>query len=594
VAEKSIMMKISSISIVISVLLLSLFGFIHPVYAQNKKKKNKQKNEGLLPGLNPEDIEIQGNYKTQFSGLRRQPILGFRPTHQIIPIDSNRIPFMGKANAQQANIPIGGLAAPAPPRFSGLNLRKQETTFARLGYGNYQSVQAKFWGAYPFADSSSHLGLGFNLTSSGGHLDNRPSSFRFLNARANYGAHLSNKLSLNLHAGLQNDFNFPAVFNPNPETDYFRIKNSGEHGGISIGGINNAASWWKLKAGVRGFKTKFNDQSTAAGINEIDYKASFKDQWGLARPNQTISLKIGGRGGSYDPQKLERQQWGTVFGGVRYKQLFNYKTHIEIAARAYYTSDIKQNKVYPGGMFKFDHWFANHLKITGEVQAKPYLYTVEQLHNQNRFLGVDNRLIHTYDVDVTGKAQIKYYRGSKLHFGVRYSNYQNYAYFTPSITYPIHLDNQLAPNPPGPVYHNYYTVNYQNATNFRLFAGLTQQLVPERFWLTAKIYVQHPELNNGDKIPFQENWGIRASTTIRPIDRVSLEGWANFTGKRHTGIKDNTVGSFVLVGARLDVNLIKNIGIYGKLVNILNNHYQFWQGYQERPFQAFGGITIKF
>jgi hypothetical protein len=243
-------------------------------------------------------------------------------------------------------------------------------------------------------------------------------------------------------------------------------------------------------------------------------------------------------------------------------------------------------------MFKFDHWFANHLKITGKIQAKPYLNTVEQLHNQNRFLGVDNRLVHTYDVDVTGKAQIKYYRGSKLHFGVRYSNYRNYAYFTPSTFVPPVLLQGTSRN--NLQYNNYYKINYQNATNFRLFAGLTQQLLPERFWLNAKIYVQHPELSNGDKIPFEESWGIRASATVRPIDRVSLEGWANFTGKRHTGINNNIVGSFVLVGARLDVNLIKNIGIYGKLVNILNDHYQFWQGFQERPFQAFGGITIKF
>src|SRR5699024_10453011 len=144
------------------------------------------------------------------------------------------------------------------------------------------------------------------------------------------------------------------------------------------------------------------------------------------------------------------------------------------------------------------------------------------------------------------------------------------------------------------IYHNYYRINYQDATNLRLFAGLTQQLVPERFWLTAKVYLQHPELANGDKIPFKENWGVKASTTIRPVDRISLEAWANYTGKRHTGILDKKVDGFFLVGARLDLNITKNIGIYGKLVNILNSDYQYWVGYQERPFQAYGGITIKF
>jgi hypothetical protein len=590
--EKRIMTKVSFITVITSILLLCSFGIAHPTYGQNKKKKNKGKKGELLPSINPEDIQIMGNYKTQFSGLRRQPILGFRPTQQIIPIDSNRTPFMGTNNQQRTNIPLTELEAPAPPPFIALNHGKHTTTFARFGYGNYQSVQARFWGAYPFADSSSYIGLRFNHSSSAGHLDNRPSSFRSLNGQASYGTRINNKLSLNIHAGLQNDFNYPSVFKPSASTDYFRIKNRGEFGGISLSGIDNVASLWKFKAGVRRYNTAFDYQSTSADINEISYRASFKDQWGLASPNQTIAMKIGGRGGNYSPQTLNSQQWGTVYGGVRYKQLFNYQTHLEIAARAYFTSDVNQNTVYPGGELKVDHWFANHLKITGMVQAKPYLNTVEQLHNRNRFLGINNQLIHTYDVNVTGKAEIKYWRGSKLHFGVHYDHYKDYAYFTPSTSsvsngYPAGPANNV-------IYNNYYSVNYQNATNFRLFAGITQQLVPERFWLTAKVYAQHPELDGGGKIPFEENWGLQASTTIRPIDRISLKGWANFTGKRHTGIDENTVGSFLLVGARLDLNLIKNIGIYGKLVNILNSHYQFWQGYQERPFQAFGGITIKF
>src|SRR5699024_2843570 len=145
-------------------------------------------------------------------------------------------------------------------------------------------------------------------------------------------------------------------------------------------------------------------------------------------------------------------------------------------------------------------------------------------------LGVQSQLVHTYAVDVSGKAQIKYYRGSKLQFGARYSNYQDYAYFTPPTA--VMNNNTVVPFPIGTTYYNnHYHVNYQDAINLRLLAGLTQQLVPERFWLAAKIYVPHPELSNGEKIPYEEDWGIKASTTTRPIDMISIQGWANFTGK---------------------------------------------------------------
>jgi hypothetical protein len=475
------------------------------------------------------------------------------------------------------------------------------STFARIGFGSYSSPQAKLWGAYPFNDSTSYIGVGLNLSSSAGHLKDRPSSFRYLNARAAYSSLINNKIHFKLHAGLQNDFNHPAIFGPHvncpgcaattstapiPEED-FRINQQGYHGGIVLSQLNNDVSGWKLRANIGGYNAAFNSNPIGGKINAVTYDGSFSNRWALGHPNETVSVELGGRGGSYNPNRQGSQQWGTLQGGVAYNRLFNYKTHIDIAAKIFYTSDVNKSAVYPGGRFKFDHWFANHLKVTGIIRAKPYVNTVEELHNENRFLGYNNLLIHTYAVSVTGKAQIKYYRGSKLHFGARYSNYQNFAYFIPRV---ISNNSQNGGNP----VLDAYQVKYRNATNFRLFAGLTQQLVPRRFWLNGKIYIQHPELNNGDKIPFEENWGLKASANIRPVDRFSLQGWANYTGRRHTGFGDKKVGGFLLVGGRLDVNITKNIGVYGKLVNILNQHYQYWLGYQERPFQAYAGITIKF
>ncbi len=539
----------------------------------------------MLPTINPQDIEIQGQFKTSFRGLKRQPILGFRPGQQIYQIDPNRKPFMGNGEQAAANLPISTLSRPAPPSFNALNVSKNTTTFARLGYGSYHSPEVKYWGAYPFDDSTSYVGLGLNLSSSDGHLDNRPSSFRFLNARAEYGVRINQETKLQVHAWLQNDFNHPAVFNTNnPNLEDFPIKDIGYNAGLKLSRFSNDISGWKLNANVRSFKTTFDTHTLGGSINAVNYNGSFSNQWALGHPGEIFSLKVGARGGNYDPRDTGSKQWGTVEGGIAYKRLFNYKTHLHIAARFYYVSDVKKNTIYPGGTLAFDHWFANHLKITGKIEGKPTLYTVEQLHEENRFLGYNNQLVHTYAINATGKAAIKYYRGSRLHFGVRYSNYQDYAYFLP----------HTIPNTGSGPDLDTYEVKYQDATNFRLFAGLTQQLVPERFWFTGKIYLQHPKLANGDKIPFQENWGIHASLNIRPIDRISLEGWGNYTGKRHTGINDQKVGGYLLIGGRLDLKIVDNIGVYGKVVNLLNQHYQVWQGYQERPIQFYGGITINF
>ena len=43
----------------------------------------------LLPEINPQDIEIRSEFKANFPGLRRQPILGFNPTPRVFQIDPN-------------------------------------------------------------------------------------------------------------------------------------------------------------------------------------------------------------------------------------------------------------------------------------------------------------------------------------------------------------------------------------------------------------------------------------------------------------------------------------------------------------------------
>ena len=195
-------------------------------------------------------------------------------------------------------------------------------------------------------------------------------------------------------------------------------------------------------------------------------------------------------------------------------------------------------------------------------------------------------LDHSYRFDVTGEAAIKYYRGSKIHGGVTYSNTQDYRYFVPGSE--VTLPGQAALDA------NSYRVAYRNATNFKLFAGITHQLLPERFWVSGQAYIQNPELNNGDKIPFEENWGVNASLSFKPVDPVTIKGWANFTGERETGIDDGTLDEFLLIGGQLDIEIVENFGAYLKLVNITDQSYQVWQGYPERPFQVYGGLTLKF
>lgn len=563
---------ISTIFLVIFIFSLSM---PHLGYAQDEGGT-------LLPDINPQDIEIRGEFQARFIGLNRQPILGFDPEMQIYQIDPNRMPFMESGAQVVANLPVSELTRPAAPAYDALNYSEPINLFARAGVGSYTSPEIKAWGVYR-VNPGTYVGGDIDFSSSDGHLDSRPSEFRFLTANGEFGTRLDDKTEMRINAGLQSDFNYPAELgDPLSVQPGGKITHEGVNGGVELERFVNSISGWKLQGNIRSFNTSFETADLPSGsIDEIVYNGSFSNRWALGNAGETLTIKAGTRGGSYEPQDSDSETWNTLQGGVVYERLFNYQTQLHAEADVYYVTNAMEEQVYPGGILQVDQWFGERLKVTGKVEAKPQLQSVERLHERNRFLGINNQLRHTYSVDVTAEASIKYYRGSKLHGGVTYTNAQNYVYFT------------SASNNIGGVDH--YVVNYRDATNFKLFAGITHQLLPERFWVSGQFYVQNPEFKNGPDVPFKENWGVNASVSVRPIDRITIEGWADYSGDRETDVNtEDTIDAFLLLGGQLDVEIIDNVGAYVKLVNILDQEYEVWEGYQERSFQVYGGLTLKF
>lgn len=575
--------------------LSSTICFVIVVFSLSVPQVGQAQDEGgsLLPDISPQDIEIRGEFRARFVGLTRQPILGFDPEMQIYQIDPNRKPFMESGDQVVANLPVSELTRPAAPAYNALNYSEQINLFARAGVGSYTSPEINAWGVYHL-NPGTYVGGDVDFSSSDGHLD-RPSEFRFLTANGEFGTRLDDKTEMRIYAGLQSDFNYPASFSgeATPQLNH-RIEHEGVNGGVELERFVNSISGWKLQGNIRSFSNTFSFdpipttdgyETFPGSIDEIVYNGSFSNRWALGNAGETLTIKAGTRGGTYEPQDSNSETWNTLQGGIAYERLFNYQTQVHAEADVFYITNAMEEQVYPGGVLQVDQWFGERLKVTGRVEGKPRLQTVEQLHERNRFLGYNNQLQHTYSVDVTAEASIKYYRGSKLHGGVTYTNATNYAYFSKNSLIGDDATQQL----------DVYQVNYRDATNFKLFAGITHQLLPERFWVTGQFYVQNPEFKNGPDVPFKENWGVNASVSARPIDRITIEGWADYVGDRETEVNaEETIDGFLLLGGQLDVEIIDNVGAYVKLVNILGQEYEVWEGYQERPFQVYGGLTLKF
>jgi outer membrane cobalamin receptor len=119
-------------------------------------------------------------------------------------------------------------------------------------------------------------------------------------------------------------------------------------------------------------------------------------------------------------------------------------------------------------------------------------------------------------------------------------------------------------------------------------------LVPEKFWADVKLYARSPNLKDGEEIPYEEKLGIKGAVSFRPLKELTINGWTEYIGSRESPETNTTLDAFLLLNAGAEYQINETFGVYAKLLNLMGQEYEIWNGYQERPLQIFGGLTIKF
>jgi hypothetical protein len=112
-------------------------------------------------------------------------------------------------------------------------------------------------------------------------------------------------------------------------------------------------------------------------------------------------------------------------------------------------------------------------------------------------------------------------------------------------------------------------------------------------WIQVDGAWQRPRLSNDEKIPFIESLTVKGTIAFRPFSQLVVEGWGEYVGSRDDSEGDE-MSSFINLGGRFEISLNDRMGVYGKLVNLLDEEYELWQGYPERGFQGYIGITYLF
>ena len=540
----------------------------------------------LLPEIDPQDIEIRSEFKARFPGLRRQPILGFNPKPRIFRMDPNRMPFMETPEQAVASISLTQLDRPEPPARTILRQPNRTTAFIRGGVGSYISPELQAY-AFRRLNEKAIISGDLNFESSDGHLNNQDAGFRFFDFNGVYSTKLKKSTKASVSAGVFNDFNhlFELSGNvPNDNSGTSQKSYQGVHIGAILQGNKNALEGWEyyINTSLVGIGLDAPNAALEGDIDEQSLKTGFEKKWAGKELYETYALKFSLDAGNYSSQQISNTQWAG--GDVRfaYQKLLNFNTQLNLEGGLAYINDGQESRIRFVTDLGFAHTVNENVRIEGSIFARPELKTMWEHHQQNRFLGAGSVLGQEYRAGIKSGLRIQPLKGLSAFANVSYEYIDNLAYYTRS-QQTFGVNNELT----------FYGINFENGNKIYFDIGATQQLVSDKLWFDAVLYAQSPKLSNGDDVPFQEKVGFNGAVTFKPLKALSIKSWMQYTGERTAPATNQTLSGFLLVNAGVDYEINNTFGLYIKVLNILGEKYQVWEGYQERPFQVFGGIKLK-
>ncbi len=534
----------------------------------------------LLPDIDPQDIEIRGDFVVRFPGLARQPVLGFSPRPAIYRVDPDRMPFMETDEEIVAAIPISDLEPALRPEKNFIRFADRGKLYAYSGFGTFQSPEMQIFAETRVRDNESvafHLGH----QSSGGDRDF--SSFRDLGGELQW-TRVSGGSRWGVGVSGASSFNY----SPLPGLGAAVT----EPGRISYSSLGVKARWQQLSNAYRGWQSSasLNQFSDKTGMvpdqeestGEARYHLHLNRFWEGTMMDQVFGLQVNATGAYYDTGIDGTQYWFNNNLGARYRHTFSSYHQVEAWLRFYQLYDPENNfdlYLYPDILYRYKGTgrFSVQMRLRGFVNDP----SLEEIHKENRFaLKKGGELEHERGLHINLHSGMDVWNRVEVYTGIDYWQYYNRGYFA------------RWDAPQVPIYDYRYT---DEATHVEWYAGISRVFRSWRTTVSARMGINYTSTDKDDipsgEIPYVSGMKGSVLATTKPLSFLELSGWMDFAGKRKTGMNE-TIDGFVQMGARTDVRIHSRFGIYFKALNILDQEYEVWQDYQERPFQIYGGLTL--
>jgi len=522
----------------------------------------------LLPEIDPQDIEIRGDFRVKFASLIRQPILGFTNNQRLYALDPNRLPFMETEEQIRASMPIDDLERPVAPTRRRIVYPQKSSLYGKAGFGRFNSPEASLAIEAPLSETSSIMG-GFTYDGGGDHLDEN-SSYRLMNAQAGISSKVGNRGNLRVMGTILNDIN--DTNNPDVQKEYLGAGVNAQYRHVT-----NTLTHTEVTAGY----TYYQVGSNVATANDTEHRFSsrFTRQWAGSRMNDIFLVHGKADLGQTLYNDASNQTWALLGLVPSYQTRQKYNSRITVGGRAYFGADGSGSRpaFYPDA--KIEYFGIDNIIVSGHLYGEMTNKGLDGIHTGNRFSGSNARVenerkwIADTRLDLQVLNAISVYGGLQYRYSPKYAYYQKSPLLVPGSSYSIFYDDKT--------------------TQFQIKAGAQITIIPSLVTLHGWVYNQTHSLEDGSKIPFIENTGLVAETQFTPFRRLALKSWIHYVGDRETGVEKELLDSYLLLNAQAEFMLSNQVGFYFKGLNLLGQEYQLWSGYNERPLQLYGGVVIR-
>lgn len=533
----------------------------------------------LLPDIDPQDIEIKGNYRPQFQGLRRQPVLGFNPTPPVFSQEGPRIPFFETPEQVAAGTTVSFLERPPQPRIVLRNAPERKRDYLQAAFGNMITPELRF--VHDVGGEINRSVTDVQFTASNGHLDERNTAYRFLDVS-----------SVWLHR-------------PLIDTDW-KAAAQLQHGALYLfdplsGAIPLAERQRRFTGFTASGEYKFNrglyrNQTITASTG---FESTALDN----SPENESALTLGVRASGKKAASKTEQWWeydaafsgafaasGTVLSdwmhlktGVMYSARFasGWSWKAGLAPLAGKDSEGAKFYVLPEFDIRFvtPTWLDFRLSGAGSVQN---LSPVQAL-GANRYLKSVDGAGNEYRYKSEAALSIRPSKLFSVHGSFSASHF--FAYRYADVDASFDADGIDATD-----------FVFKRATGVQLYrpaAGVKVWLEESGLVWYNEIYWQQIE-SGAVVIPFIEDLGLVSDLTWQFAQKWFGQATLRYTSARPSADPLVPLKAFLLVDLRLEYKINPKWGAYLSGQNLLNENYERMSGYRERPLQVLAGCTVRF